>query len=253
VELATRGRRFADLCRDLYTLAQDVAFNDIAIRGPARGWRWEARIADTLAHRGYPVEAMPGGVRVFGAVPASGLRHQTDAALSCVDAHVIGEWKSYTGPVPKNELLRFKAATDDLYDTLARRLPRQPVLRLFGVGGDVSPQLRWYAARHGITLVERSRCPPRCSPTPSFPGRTAPRPPDPISAAWGGCQGRCSTCTRSCPTGRCGYPRHCPPRRSRPCSPCKVDGQPACGPHWMPTRAPSSGSPQTWSHERPDL
>ena len=186
MELATRGRRFADLCRDLYTLAQDVAFNDIAIRGPARGWRWESRIADTLAHRGYPVEAMPGGVRVFGAVPASGLRHQTDAALSCVDAHVIGEWKSYTGPVPKNELLRFKAATDDLYDTLARRLPRQPVLRLFGVGGDVSPQLRWYAARHGITLVERSRwpAPVLADPELSWPDGTAPAGPDQRRLGW---------------------------------------------------------------------
>jgi len=186
VELATRGRRFADLCRDLYTLAQDVAFNDIAIRGPARGWRWEARIADTLAHRGYPVEAMPGGVRVFGAVPASGLRHQTDAALSCVDAHAIGEWKSYTGPVPKNELLRFKAATDDLYDTLARQLPRQPVLRLFGVGGDVSPQLRWYAARHGIALVERSRwpAPVLADPELPWPDGTAPAGPDQRRLGW---------------------------------------------------------------------
>lgn len=159
MELATRSRRFADLCRDLYTLAQDVTSDNLATRGPARGWRWEARIADALAYRGYPVDAVPGGVRVLGAVPASGLRHQTDAALTCADAHVIGEWKSYTDPVPKNELLRFKAATDDLYDTLAHRQPRQPVLRLFGVAGDVSLQLRWYAARHGIALVERTRWP----------------------------------------------------------------------------------------------
>lgn len=159
MELTTRGRRFADLCRDLYTLAQDVAADPTAERGASRGWRWETRIAETLARRGYPVDATPGGVRVFGAIPASGLRHQTDTALSCTDAHVIGEWKSYTGPVPKNELLRFKAATDDLYDTLAVRSPRQPVVRLFGVAGDASPQLRWYAARHGIALVERTRWP----------------------------------------------------------------------------------------------
>lgn len=157
MDLAQGSRRFADLCCDLYVLAQDVT--DTHLRGPARGWRWEARIADTLWRRGYPVDAMPGGVRVFGTLPASGLRHQTDTALTCLDAHVICEWKSYTGLVPKNELLRFKAATDDLYDTLARELPRQPVMRLFGVGGAVSSPLRWYAARHGITLVERSRWP----------------------------------------------------------------------------------------------
>lgn len=169
MELTTHGRRFADLCRDLYTLAQDIGCDATAIRGPERGWRWESRIADTLAYRGYPVEAIPGGVQVLGAVPASGLRHQTDAALTCRDAHVIGEWKSYTGPVPKNEVLRFKAATDDLFDTLAQRLPRQPVLRLFGVGGDVSLQLRGYAARHGITLVERSRWPAPVLADPDLP------------------------------------------------------------------------------------
>lgn len=184
MELTTGGRRFADLCRDLYTLAQDVAHTDL--RGPARGWQWEARIADTLSRRGYPVDVMPGGVRVFGAVPASGLRHQTDAALTCVDAHVIGEWKSYTGPVPKNELLRFKAATDDLYDTLARGLPRQPVLRLFGVGGDVSSQLRWYAARHGITLVERTRwpAPVLADPQLRWPEGTAPAEADQRRLRW---------------------------------------------------------------------
>lgn len=159
MDLARGGRRFADLCFDLYVLAQDVDTVAPPVRGPARGWSWENRIAETLAMRGYPVEPMPGGVRVFGVMPASGLRHQTDAALHCTDAHVVGEWKSYSGPVPKNEVLRFKAATDDLYESLARRLPRQPVLRLFGVGGDVTPDLRWYAARHGISLVERTRWP----------------------------------------------------------------------------------------------
>lgn len=159
MELTCGGRRFADLCRDLYVLAQDGDAGTRLVRGPARGWLWERRIADTLAARGYPAEPMPGGVQVLGVVPASGLRHQTDAAVHCTDAHVVGEWKSYSGGVPKNELMRFKAATDDLYDSLALRLPNRPVFRLFGVGGDVSPQLRWYAVRHGVSLVEHSRWP----------------------------------------------------------------------------------------------
>lgn len=166
----TPSRRFPDLCRDLYTIAQDVASTDIR-RGPSRGWHWEAHIADTLVKRGYPVESLPGGVRVFGVVPASGLRHQTDAALICADALVIGEWKSYAGMVPKNEVLRFKAVTDDLYDSLARRppKPKQPVLRLFGVAGGVSRQLRWYAARHGIAIVDGSRWPAPVLADPELP------------------------------------------------------------------------------------
>jgi hypothetical protein len=150
-----RGRRFATLSQDLFALAQVPDER----RGPERGWHWERRIADHLGQQGYPVEPMPGGVRVFGAVPASGLRHQTDAAIECVDAHVIGEWKAYRAAVGKNEVLRFKAATDDLYDSLVELRPRLPVLRLLGIGGDASPELRWYAARHGICLVERTRWP----------------------------------------------------------------------------------------------
>jgi hypothetical protein len=72
---------------------------------------------------------------------------------------VIGEWKAYAGPVPKNEVLRFKATTDDLYDAMSDPPPRRPVFRVFGVAGDASPELRWYAARHGVVLVERSRWP----------------------------------------------------------------------------------------------
>ncbi len=116
-------------------------------------------IAEMLTERGFPVESIPGGVRVFGVVPASGLRHQTDAGITCLDAYVRGEWKSYRGPVPKNEMLRFKAATDDLYESMLAHRPRKPVLRLFGVAGDGSDELRAYAARHGIALVERTRWP----------------------------------------------------------------------------------------------
>jgi hypothetical protein len=153
--LMLRPRSYAALCRDLFLLAQEP---DPCV-GPGRGQRWEWSIADELALQGYPVESMPGGLRVFGVMPASGLRHQTDAAIECVDAHVIGEWKSYRGPVPKNEVLRFKAASDDVYDALLEQFPRRPVLRLFGVRGDASRELRWYAARHGIALLERTRWP----------------------------------------------------------------------------------------------
>jgi hypothetical protein len=101
VDLTAGGRRFSDLCRDLYALAQGASHDAAGLRGPERGWSWEARVADALSRRGFPVEPLPGGVRVFGAVPASGLRHQTDAALHCTDAHVVGECKSYSGRGPQ--------------------------------------------------------------------------------------------------------------------------------------------------------
>jgi hypothetical protein len=148
-------RRFPALCAQLYLLAQE----EDSTCGPERGWRWERRVAEALASRGFPVRSVAGGVEVHGVLPASGLRHQIDAEITCRDAEVIGEWKAYRGFVPKNELLRFKAITDDLYDAMAAHPPRRAVLRLFGVAGDASAELRWYAARHGIALVERSRWP----------------------------------------------------------------------------------------------
>lgn len=150
-----RGRRFATLCADLYLLSLE----DVEGKGPERGWRWERMIAERLADRGYPARAVAGGVSIFGVTPASGLRHQIDGEVGCSDALVIGEWKAYRGSVPKNEVLRFKAISDDIFDGMAGRPPRMPVLRLFGVAGDASPELRWYAARHGVTLIERSRWP----------------------------------------------------------------------------------------------
>lgn len=177
-----RGRRFATLCQDLFALSQ---IRD-DVRGPERGSRWESRVADLLGRRGYPVEPMPGGIRVFGVLPASGLRHQTDAAIDCTDSHVIGEWKAHMGPVRKNEILRFKAATDDLYESLVELRPRLPVLRLFGMSGDASPELRWYAARHGIGLVERSRWPASVQADNSLPwdDSEGPTPTDRNRLAW---------------------------------------------------------------------
>lgn len=154
VAAAPFDRRFPVLCAELYRLALE----DDQGSGPQRGLRWERRVAEGLGARGFSARTVAGGVEIHGVLPASGLRHQIDATIGCSDAEVIGEWKAYRGAVPKNEILRFKAVTDDLYDAMTRP-PRRPIFRLFGVAGDASPELRWYAARHGITLVEQSRWP----------------------------------------------------------------------------------------------
>lgn len=150
--------RYSDLCRELFLLAQDHDLLTVP-GGPAQGRRWELRIAGALARRGFPVRSVAAGVQVHGVLPASGLRHQVDAAIACGDALVVGEWKAWRAPVPKNEVLRFKAVSDDLYEAMSRRPPERPFLRLFGMAGDARPELRAYAARHGIALVERSRWP----------------------------------------------------------------------------------------------
>lgn len=146
---------FAALCRDLFLLAQGPTLDN----GTPPGYRWEQRIADHLAMRGVPVEAVPGGCRIFGHTSLSGLAHQIDSTLSCHDAFVIGEWKAHRTLIPKNDLLHFKAATDDYYTAIAGAVPTRPIMRIFGGRGRTSAQLRRYAAIHGITIIDPEHWP----------------------------------------------------------------------------------------------
>src|SRR5207253_5834 len=95
---------------------------------------------------------------------------------SCRDADVIGEWKAYSVAVPKNEVLLFKAKTDDIYEAMRGRRGARPVYRVFGMAGDASPSLRIYAARYGIALVERGcwPAPVLADPLLRWPQGTAP-------------------------------------------------------------------------------
>jgi hypothetical protein len=144
------------MCDRLFRLAQLVD----PTPGPARGRRFEVRVEQELMRLAIPARAVPGGVQILGTLPASGMRHQIDAEAWCRDCDVIGEWKAYQSLVPKNDLLLFKAKTDDLYEELVSRRPHpRPVVRVFGMAGDASREARAYAARHGIVLIERSRWP----------------------------------------------------------------------------------------------
>lgn len=147
---------FAAICRDLFLVAQQDL---LAARGPMRGRLWEEQVAACLLRCGVPVECVPGGYRVLGHVSLSGLAHQVDATFGCTDAVVLAEWKAHRGALPKNELLRFKAVTDDYYMAFGHGRPSRPVLRLFGGTGMASDNLRAYAALHGIALIERERWP----------------------------------------------------------------------------------------------
>jgi hypothetical protein len=89
----------------------------------------------------------------------SGLAHQIDGSLSCSDGLVIAEWKAHRGPVPKNEILRFKAGTDDYFMALSGSLPKRPVVRVFGGIGRASEAIRTYGAVHGIAVIEPDRWP----------------------------------------------------------------------------------------------
>ena len=115
--------------------------------------------------------------------------HQVDATLSCADAIVLAEWKAYGGPFPKNEVLRFKAATDDYYMSFGTVGLSRPVFRLFGGIGNASDTVRQYAALHGIALIESDRWPLPTLVSDEFvwPGEPADGPSmeDRMALAWG--------------------------------------------------------------------
>jgi hypothetical protein len=102
---------------------------------------------------------MPGGSSILGHAALSGLLHQVDATAAVQDAIVIGEWKAYRSAIPKNELLRFKAVSDDFYLALGRVVPRTPLVRLFGGPGRYGEDLRRYAAQNGVLLIDPDRWP----------------------------------------------------------------------------------------------
>ena len=147
---------FNTLCLELFLLAQQGIGNT---PGAVRGRVWEEVVAGQLARHGIPIESVPGGYRVLGFCSLSGLRHQVDATLSCANSIVLAEWKAYRGALPKNELLRFKAATDDYYMSFATSGLSRPVHRIFGGIGSATDELRRYAALHGIALIESERWP----------------------------------------------------------------------------------------------
>lgn len=143
------------LCRDLFLLAHI----ENSEPGPHRGWKWEQMVADYLAMRNVSVEALPGGYTIFGHISLSALRHQIDGTIGCADAIVVAEWKAFKGDMPKNDLLRFKAASDDYFMALGSATPSRPVVRVFGGTGHASDEIRAYAYLHGIALIERGRWP----------------------------------------------------------------------------------------------
>lgn len=145
---------FTALLRDLFCLANA----HLAAGEAGDGRAFERRVERHLAATGVrPVEIFS-GVRTLGSQSLSGLYHQIDATGRTRDAIVIGEWKAYRGAIPKNDLMRFKAASDD-YWLRQHRYAAAPVMRVFGGTGRVSPALRRYAAQWGICLVTTDRWP----------------------------------------------------------------------------------------------
>lgn len=120
------------------------------------GYGFEQRVRSHLDGLGFPAGD---GFRVLGRRSLSGLYHQFDTQTACGDALVVGEWKAYRGTIPKNHLLRFKAATDDYWMVGGAHRESQPVLRIFGGTGRVTEAMRAYAAQAGIILVTPDRWP----------------------------------------------------------------------------------------------
>lgn len=135
------------ICLDVFLMGVDFAADGRA----GDGYGFEAVVANRLARRGVPVRG-EGRARIIGPQSLSGLRHQIDAQGDTGDGFIIGEWKAHRGAIPKNELLRFHAVTED-YWLQRPSAPDRPVFRLFGGTGSVTHAARRFAARWGITII----------------------------------------------------------------------------------------------------
>ena len=133
---------FTAFLSDLFCLAH--AHLATATAGDGRAF--ERRVARHLSRSEFVRSRCSPGVRSLGSQSLSGLHHQIDATGATREAIVIGEWKAYRGAIPKNELMRFKAATDD-YWLRQHPFATTSVVRVFGGTGHASPALRRYAAQ----------------------------------------------------------------------------------------------------------
>jgi hypothetical protein len=143
----------AALARDLFLLANHASSDH------ATGAGWEALVAARFSTRGVRSEPLPGGTSVLGHMAMSGLFHQVDSVIAATDGLVIAEWKSYRGALPKNEILRFRAVSDDYFLGLGNAVPEKPLIRVFGGPGRYRFEVRSYAALHGILLIDPDRWP----------------------------------------------------------------------------------------------
>jgi hypothetical protein len=110
------------LLRDIFCIANA----HLAAGEAGDGRAFERRVERHLVATGVRPVGVFSGVQSLGSHSLSGLYHQIDATGRTREAVVIGEWKAYRSGIPKNDLLRFKAATDDYWlrqYPLSRRRP----------------------------------------------------------------------------------------------------------------------------------
>ena len=140
------------------------------------GDRWERYVASTLRSAGARVGQLPGTCMPFGLRSMSGLPHQVDLAASVPDSVFLLEMKAHRRIVPKNDLLRFAAVSEDCFLGLGPYAPSQPLYRMLVSIAPTSPPARLYAGVRGVGIIDGSMWPAAtlASPRLSWPVGTVP-------------------------------------------------------------------------------
>jgi hypothetical protein len=135
---------------------------------PGDGRGLESAVRDVLVARATRSDHVPGGYSLLGFGSASRLWHQVDAEVHLRDSILVLELKAYSGALGKDDLLRFVAATDDLWAGQPVGRPHPPIYR--GIAGTfrVPERLRAYAALHGVLLVDPLTVPVPLIASPDF-------------------------------------------------------------------------------------
>lgn len=118
------------------------------------GDRWERNVASSLRAAGAHVGQLPGTCMPFGLRSMSGLPHQLDLAASALGAVFLLEMKAHRRVVPKNDLLRFVAASEDCFLGLGPYTPSQPLYRVLVSIAPAAAPARLYAGVRGVGIID---------------------------------------------------------------------------------------------------
>lgn len=149
--------RLSRICEALYVLTR---FHPPALSSWLRGRTWERWAAQTLGAAGAWITQTPGSLTMFGARPASGLRHEIDGGGACGSWTVALEAKAYGDRGPsKSDVCIFDRKTFDLYVSRRRSNELGPHYRVMVSTQPFDAAVIKYCYLYGIVFVDPNLIP----------------------------------------------------------------------------------------------
>lgn len=131
-----------------------VRFAHLKGVGAERGRELERILKDYCIQKGLSLRSSVGSVSLFNLPASSGLRHEVDAGIRIRDILLYSEYKAYTGPVPKGEVMIFNQKSIDYYFTYALQNGVRPFYRALISDSQIEQSVRKLCYLWSIITVE---------------------------------------------------------------------------------------------------